>query len=131
MRHRQPPHDIEAGGIFRARRTQEFAPCRYAREQVLNPNGCAGRNGAWPLAHQLAMLATLRAEAESGTGVVLLLHDLTLAINHAQRVLVLREGRLLADGPPQHALSSEVISEGWNVQARWLGEPGARALAVS
>ena len=86
---------------------------------------------ALDLAHQLAMLATLRTEAESGTGVVLVLHDLTLAMNHAQRVLVLREGRLLADGPPEHALSSEVIAQGWNVQARWLGEPGAWALAVS
>lgn len=85
---------------------------------------------ALDLAHQLAMLAALRAEAERGTGVVLVLHDLALAMNHADRVLVLREGRLVADGPPELALCTQNIANGWQVTARWLGEPGARALTV-
>jgi len=58
------------------------------------------------------------------------LHDLALAMNHADRVLVLREGRLVADGPPELALSAEHIANGWQVTARWLGDPGARALIV-
>ncbi|MCB2049078.1 MAG: ABC transporter ATP-binding protein [Novosphingobium sp.] len=85
---------------------------------------------ALDLAHQLAMLATLRAEATRGTGVVLVLHDLSLAMNHADRVLVLREGTLIADGPPDMALRAEVIAQGWNVATRWLGDPGSRALIV-
>ncbi len=85
---------------------------------------------ALDLSHQLAMLAALQAEAERGTGVVLVLHDLALAMNHADRVLVLREGRLVADGPPELALSAEHIANGWQVTARWLGDPGARALIV-
>ena len=84
---------------------------------------------ALDLAHQLALVAHLRACAAAGQGVVLVLHDLALAMNHADHVLVLKEGRLIAAGPPAEALDPEVIREGWGVRARWLGEPGAMALS--
>ena len=86
---------------------------------------------ALDLAHQLALLRVLRAEADAGRGVVLVLHDLPLAMNYADRVLVLAEGALKADGDPQEALSEKAIGEVWGVGARWVGEPGARALVVS
>lgn len=82
------------------------------------------------LAHQQRLAACLRAEADAGRGVVVVMHDLAAAMNHADRVLVLREGRVAADGPPDLALSAQVIGNVWQVDARWLGEPGARALAV-
>ena len=85
---------------------------------------------ALDLAHQLALLGHLRRQAERGTGVVLVLHDLALAMNHADRVLVLEQGRLAADGAPDKALSAEVVGRIWGVPVRWLGEPGARALVV-
>lgn len=85
---------------------------------------------ALDLAHQQALLGHLRREAGKGTGVVLVLHDLSLAMNHADEVLVLREGRLQQKGPPEAALSCDVIGDVWQVPARWLGEPGARALAI-
>ncbi|KLI63576.1 ABC transporter ATP-binding protein [Aurantiacibacter marinus] len=83
---------------------------------------------ALDIAHQLSLLAVLKGEAESGCGVVLVLHDLALAMNHADRVLVLHEGNLVADGAPEDALSPENIAQAWGVKARWLGEPGQRAL---
>ncbi len=83
---------------------------------------------ALDLGHQLSLLAHLRRAAERGTGVVLVLHDLALAMNHADRVLVLHQGHVAADGPPEDALAAGVIERVWGVRARWLGEPGARAL---
>jgi iron complex transport system ATP-binding protein len=85
---------------------------------------------ALDLSHQLALLAHLRRAAEQGAGVVLVLHDLALAANHADRVLVLDRGELAADGQPAIALSEEIIEHVWRVTARWLGEPGARALVA-
>lgn len=81
------------------------------------------------LAHQLALLARLRKLArDRGLGVVLVLHDLAQAMNYADRVLVLDLGALVADGPPEAVLTEDLIGVIWGVPARWLGEPGARAL---
>ena len=85
---------------------------------------------ALDLAHQLALIAHLKACAATGQGVVIVLHDLALAMNHADHVLVLRKGRLLADGPPDHALAPDRIARGWGVSATWLGELGQRALVT-
>ena len=82
------------------------------------------------LAHSAQLIARLRHQAGQGTGVVLVLHDLAQAMNHADRVLVLADGGLVADGPPEQALSEAMIARVWGVTGRWLGEPGARALAV-
>lgn len=81
------------------------------------------------LAHQLALLARLRELArQRGLGVVLVLHDLAQAMNHADRVLVLDLGAVVADGAPEAVLTEDLIGVVWGVPARWLGEPGARAL---
>lgn len=85
---------------------------------------------ALDLAHQLGLIAHLEGCAAAGQGVVVVLHDLALAMNHADRVLVLEQGRLIADGPPAAALDPAVIARGWGVTACWIGDAGARALVV-
>ena len=82
------------------------------------------------LAHQLALLRQFRTLAGQGAGVVLVLHDLAQAMNHADRVVVLDGGVIAADGSPDVALSEAAIARVWKVRARWLGEPGKRALAT-
>ena len=82
------------------------------------------------LAHQLALLRQFRILAGQGAGVVLVLHDLAQAMNHADRVIVLNGGIVAADGPPEQALAEAVIARVWKVQARWLGDAGKRALAT-
>jgi iron complex transport system ATP-binding protein len=59
---------------------------------------------------QIDAAETLVRRARAGCGVVLTLHDLTLAARIADRVLVLAEGRLLADGPPEVALVPDVLA---------------------
>ena len=82
------------------------------------------------LAHQQGLLKVLRDQAAAGVGVVLVLHGLAEAINHADRALVLHRGELVADGAPEAVLDAATIRRIWGVEARWLGEPGARALAI-
>jgi iron complex transport system ATP-binding protein len=82
------------------------------------------------LAHSARLVAQFREQATKGTGVVLVLHDLAQAMNHADRVLVLEGGNLVADGVPEAALSETIIARVWGVKARWLGQPGGMALAL-
>ncbi|MFM5918182.1 MAG: ABC transporter ATP-binding protein [Novosphingobium sp.] len=82
------------------------------------------------LAHQQDLLRALRAQAVQGVGVVLVMHGLAEAMNHADRVLVLDRGALVADGAPEAVLGADTIRRVWGIEARWLGEPGQRALAI-
>lgn len=79
----------------------------------------------------LALMKRLREQADAGRGVVLVLHDLATAMNHADRVIVLKDGRLATDGEPDQSLAADIIGAVWGCEARWLGDPGSRALSVS
>ncbi len=46
-----------------------------------------------------------------------ILHDLTLAARFADRVLVMADGRLVADGNPRAVLSPSLIAEVFGVEA--------------
>lgn len=65
--------------------------------------------------HQLELLALLRG---LGLTVIATLHDLTLAADFADRVMILREGRIIADAPPDQALTEATIAQAFNVSAR-------------
>ncbi|MBX7526619.1 ABC transporter ATP-binding protein [Qipengyuania vesicularis] len=123
---------------FEHRRAQTLSGGEQAR--VLLARVLAGEPGwiladeplaALDLAHQAALVGHLRKAAQAGRGVVVVLHDLAVAMNHADRVLVLNEGRLAADGAPEEALSSALIGKVWGVETRWLGDAGRKALATS
>lgn len=85
---------------------------------------------ALDLAHQLSLLRHFRAIANQDKGVVLVLHDLSLAMNHADRVLVLGNGRLVVQGSGEEALAEAILRQVWGVEAHWIGESGKRALAT-
>jgi iron complex transport system ATP-binding protein len=82
------------------------------------------------LAHTRTLLQHLRRLADQGVGVIVVVHSLAHAMNHAGRALVLHEGRLAADGLPETALSADVLERVWGVTSEWIGPPGARALSL-
>ena len=55
-RHRQAAHDIETGGIFAARGSQEFAPRGDFAKQVFSFDPGAGGQGGGAFVHQRAMI---------------------------------------------------------------------------
>lgn len=70
-------------------------------------------------AHALDAIALFRRLAgEEGKGVVVTLHDLTLAARMADRVVVLSKGAVAADGAPREALTSTVLAQVYGVEAR-------------
>jgi iron complex transport system ATP-binding protein len=78
---------------------------------------------ALDLAHQHRMLQCLRAWAARGAGVLLVLHDLNLAAEYADRVLVLQNGRTRACGPPADALVPTTIEEVFGVRVTLVDLP--------
>jgi len=68
--------------------------------------------------HQIDACDLFRRLAQEGCGVVMTLHDLGMALRVADRVLVLAEGGMIADGPAVEALSPQVIRRAYGVEAR-------------
>jgi iron complex transport system ATP-binding protein len=65
---------------------------------------------ALDVGHALALLQLLRRLAGEGHLVLVVLHDLDQVQRVADRVLLLHEGRLIADGTPAEVLSSEHLA---------------------
>ncbi|MEZ6197606.1 MAG: ABC transporter ATP-binding protein [Planctomycetota bacterium] len=59
--------------------------------------------------HQIATFALLRELADGGRGVLAVTHDLNLASQFADRLLLLEAGRLRAQGSPEEVLRREVL----------------------
>ncbi|HWR84679.1 MAG TPA: ABC transporter ATP-binding protein [Rhodoglobus sp.] len=77
------------------------------------------------VAAQLAVLRVLRTLAARGVAVVAALHDLTLAAAHADRVVVLRDGRVVAAGQTEPTLTPELIERVYGVRATVLRHPAS------
>jgi iron complex transport system ATP-binding protein len=67
--------------------------------------------------HQLVVMQLLAASAHAGGAVLAVLHDLSLAARFADRVLVMHQGRLVADGGPREVLTPERIASVFGVEA--------------
>lgn len=67
--------------------------------------------------HQLDTLQLLRRISDEGTGVVVVLHDLTLAARFCDRLLLLDFGRRVADGPSADVLDDSRLAQVFGVNA--------------
>lgn len=63
------------------------------------------------LAHQHQTLAIARRFAAQGVGVFIILHDLNLAAQYADRLLLLKAGRVVVTGSPVEVLQAELLRE--------------------
>ncbi|KAG1261706.1 hypothetical protein G6F65_014811 [Rhizopus arrhizus] len=62
---------------------------------------------ALDLRHQERTLRSVRACAEAGACVIVVLHDLNLAAGYADRIVLLEQGRVAADGTPLQVLTED------------------------
>ncbi len=76
------------------------------------------------IAFQLSILDLLgRLAREEGLAVLAVLHDLNLASQHCQRLLLLDSGRLFSDGEPAAVLRRDSIREVFGIEAAILPHP--------
>lgn len=68
------------------------------------------------IAHQLGVMELAHRLARSGKAVVLVLHDLPLALAGADRLAVLDDGRLVATGTPETIYDSGVLEHVFHIR---------------
>lgn len=80
------------------------------------------------LAHQHELLSHARELAGKGVGVVSILHDLNLTAQYADRIAVLHEAKIVADGPPEAVLTVRQLRDVFGVHARISAPPETPSL---
>ncbi len=60
-------------------------------------------------AHQHTAMRLLRRVADGGRGVLAIVHDLNLAAAYADRVVLMREARVVEDGTPAQVLRADLL----------------------
>jgi iron complex transport system ATP-binding protein len=69
------------------------------------------------LAHQAAVLRLVRSRSDTqGAAAIVVTHDVNLASEFADRVLLLKGGRALASGPPQQVLTPATLRELFDIE---------------
>lgn len=68
--------------------------------------------------HQLETMQIAKELAESGTAVVMVLHDLSLTLRFADRIAVLQKGGLVKIGTPDEVFESGVMDKVFDVHVR-------------
>lgn len=68
------------------------------------------------IAHQLELMRLLKRLAESGKGIVTVMHDLPLAFDFSDTVAVIRDGTAVAHARPSELCESSVIHEIFGVK---------------
>jgi iron complex transport system ATP-binding protein len=74
--------------------------------------------------HQLAVFEILRAQAAAGIAVVVVTHDVNLAADFCNRVLLLDNGKAVACGPPAEVISPEMLAPVYGVELAAVAAPG-------
>lgn len=76
------------------------------------------------LAHQIEVMELLvRLVRQQGKTVIAVLHDLNQAARHADRMAVLRDGRILTEGAPAEVMTRETLLMGFGVEAQIHPDP--------
>ncbi|MFL5655099.1 MAG: ABC transporter ATP-binding protein [Ktedonobacteraceae bacterium] len=76
------------------------------------------------IGHQLEVLDLIQSlNRTHGKTIVLVLHDLNQAARYADRMVVLKAGRIVADGSPREVLTTALLAEVFQVQAYIVSHP--------
>jgi iron complex transport system ATP-binding protein len=67
------------------------------------------------IAHQLMVIDVIKAQAAAGTTIVVVLHDLNLAVMLATRIVMMNGGRILLSDEPQRVITNETIRSAFGV----------------
>lgn len=78
------------------------------------------------IAHQLQLMTLCRDLAAKGKAVVLVLHDLELAMEYAHRIALFHSGTLLAEGTPDEIFESGALDQAFGVKVSRYDTPDGR-----
>ena len=83
-------------------------------------------------AHQLKIMDLMeKFRREQGTTIIMVSHDLNLASMYGDRLLLLKEGRVVKSGAPRNVLSKELLEESYGCRMQIDESPLGQAVRVT
>lgn len=73
--------------------------------------------------HQHALMEAAKAFAREGHCVLAVLHDVNMAAQYADRILVMNAGRIVASGAPDDVLTAPILTEAYGLAAQVMPHP--------
>lgn len=73
--------------------------------------------------HRLEIMQCLSQLAQAGNAVFVILHDLNLSLRFADRVLVMKDGKIALSGAPKAVLTAKNLAEIFGIQAEIVSSP--------
>lgn len=78
---------------------------------------------ALDLSHQHQTLSLAKRLTEHGAAVVIVMHDLNLAAQYADRIMILNQGNIVADGSPWQVLTEPTIKQVYHFDVTVISHP--------
>lgn len=75
------------------------------------------------IAHQYDLMELFRSLHENGKTIVAVLHDLGQAARYADNLMVMHEGRLVAQGPPADVITEQLIDQVFGLRTMVVADP--------
>jgi iron complex transport system ATP-binding protein len=83
------------------------------------------------LAHAVDVLDLVdRLHHDRGRTVVMVMHDLSLAARYADHLVAMRDGRIVAQGPPRQVLTPELLADVFDLHAAVIPDPVSDGVLV-
>lgn len=105
---------------FIARALAQEAPLLLLDEPTANLDASA----------QAEVMGVLRELAASGTGVLVVVHDLTLAAAFCDRIVLLHRGEVAAEGVPREVITSALVQSTYGPHVAVIADPDSGAPVV-
>ena len=81
--------------------------------------------------HQLTILGLVRKLVDDGLTAIAAIHDLNLAARYCDRLVLISNGAVVTEGPPEEVLTPETIESAFGVRSAVYRDPVTEALAIS
>ena len=75
------------------------------------------------IAHQIELLELFRTLHREGRGLVAVLHDLNHAARYATHIIAMRDGRVVAEGPPRDVVTAALVREVFGLECEVITDP--------
>ena len=82
------------------------------------------------LRHRVDVLREVRAFAKSGRGALVVSHDLSLACRTCDRIVLLGEGGIVAEGRPGEVMTPETLRRAFEIEAEIFSAPDGQLVIV-